>query len=270
MAAMVGRGVPSRLAGIVEALELEQPAVVTVEDLSDLAATVGLGTSGAELGYELRRLGWLLPLRTRGAWEFAPAARAGRFRAGDRHIELRATLAVDPNFPGVLAMESAAVLLGFAGHVPEREVLAVPRGYRVPKALRDWRMVGVELPGDPAADRGGLRVWRVEALLAGMALRPDGYRDWGNVAQWLDRAVDQVDGDRVARLLREAPRAAWHRAGYLFAQGGNVSAGVRLLDQAPPGRGPVHLGARDRHGRFDAQFQVIDSVLVAGKEAVQP
>jgi hypothetical protein len=31
----------------------------------------------------LVRLGWLLTLRKRDAREFAPAARAGRFRAGD-------------------------------------------------------------------------------------------------------------------------------------------------------------------------------------------
>ena len=89
-AAAESRSVPSRLASVVEALELDQPRVVTVADLEGLSRSSGLSISGVALGYGLRRLGWLLPLRTRGVWEFAPAARAGRCSAGGPHIELRA------------------------------------------------------------------------------------------------------------------------------------------------------------------------------------
>ncbi len=269
-AAAESRSVPSRLAGVVEVLELEQPRVVTVADLDGLGRSSGLSMSGAALGYGLRRLGWLLPLRTRGVWEFAPAARAGRYSAGDRHIELRAARAVDPRFPGVLAMESAAVLLGLAGHVPEREVLAVPPGYRVSKALRDWRVIGLSLPGDPTQEAEGLPVWRVEALLAGMAVRPDGYGDWRNVAQWLPRAVGQASAAEVASFLDGASRAGWRRAGYLFARGGRSDIGIELIEHAPPGRGPVYLGPRDRPGRFDVRSEVIDSVLADGQQALQP
>lgn len=269
-AAAESRSVPSRLAAVVEALELDQPRVVTVADLEGLSRSSGLSISGVALGYELRRLGWLLPLRTRGVWEFAPAARAGRYSAGDRHIELRAARAIDPGFPGVLAMESAAVLLGLAGHIPEREVLAVPPGYRVSKALRDWRVIGLSLPGDAVREGEGLPVWRVEALLVGMAVRPDGYGDWHNVAQWLARAVGQANTAKVGSFLDGASRAGWRRAGYLFASGGRPDVGIELIEQAPPGRGPVYLGPRDRPGRFDARFEVIDSVLAAGQQARQP
>lgn len=264
------RSVPTRFAGVLEALELEQPRVVTADQLDTLARAERLALPGAALGYQLRRLGWLLPLRTRGAWEFAPAARAGRYPAGDRHVELRAVLATDPTFPGVLAMESSAVLLGLAGHVPEREVLAAPPGFRVSKALRDWRIVRLQLPGYPAASIKGLPVWRVEALLAGMATRPDGYRDWGNVASWLPRAVQRADPDAVAGFLVGAPRAARQRAGYLLAIGGRVDDGLALLDHPAPDRAPVYLGPRNEPGRFDARFGVVDSVLAAGIDAVQP
>src|SRR5680860_518014 len=113
------RPIPSRLAPVLEALELDQPRVVTADGLAHLARGQGIDIDGVQLAYELRRLGWLIGLRTKGAWEFVPGARAGRFGAGDRYIELRAALAVGAEFQGALAMESAAVALGLAGRVPD-------------------------------------------------------------------------------------------------------------------------------------------------------
>ena len=123
-AAAESRSVPSRLAGVVEALELDQPRVVTVADLEGLARSSGLSISGVALGYQLRRLGWLLPLRTRGVWEFAPAARAGRYSAGDRHIELRAARISD-----------TVGLIPFDGSL---HPLAVKRDPCVPGVTRPW------------------------------------------------------------------------------------------------------------------------------------
>lgn len=262
------RALPARLAAVVEELELEQPRVVTIADLQRLTQAAGLPMSGRDLGYQLHRLGWLLSLRTRGAWEFAPAARAGRYDAGDRYIELRATLAVNPGFPGVIAMESAALLLGFAGHVPDAEVLALPLESRAPKAFDQWRVVRVDLPVD-VVSVDGLPTWRVEALLAGMAIRPDGFHDWPNVPQWLPRAVAAADANTASALLASARRAAWLRLAYLFAFGHRVDVGQSLRAEAPPGRGPAHLGPRDRPGRYDRRFDVVDSVLAPGLDALQ-
>ena len=50
----------------------------------------------------LRRSGWLLPMRTRGVWEFAPASRSGAFRSGDPFTELRAFLRRKTGVPVVL------------------------------------------------------------------------------------------------------------------------------------------------------------------------
>jgi len=255
---------------VIQALELDQPQVVTASDLVELAEASGVGCSGTQLAYDLRRLGWLLPLRTRGAWEFVPAARAGRLSSGDRHIELRATLAVDPDFSGALAMESASVALGLAGRVPAREVLSLPPGRRRPKALDEWRLVTLAVDPDDLTWIEGLPTWRVETLLAGMAHRPDAFEDWPNVAEWLHRAVATAEPDRVGRCLSGAPRAAWRRAGYLLAMGGNPSAGEALQVGAPSGHGPVYLGPRRVLGRFDKRFEVIDSVLVPSFESVQP
>ncbi|MCC6185055.1 MAG: hypothetical protein IT194_10390 [Microthrixaceae bacterium] len=252
---------------MVEALELAQPAVVTADTLAHLAEDHGIDTDGQRLAYDLRRLGWLIGLRTKGAWEFVPGARAGRFGAGDRHIELRAALAVDAGFRGALAMESAAVALGLAGRVPDREVLWVPPGRRAPKSFGDWRVVRLAVSDDGFTPVDGLPTWRVGTLLAGMALRPDGFHDWPNVGEWLARAVTQADADSVARSLVGAPRAAWQRASYLLATGGQEAAAFDVFQQAPSGRGPAYLGPRQKKGRFDRRFEVVDSVLAPASAA---
>ena len=264
-----GRSIPSRVAPVLEALELDQPRVVTVADLDVLAAEHAVGLDGTELAYELRRRGWLSTLRTRGAWEFVPGARAGRFGAGDRHIELRAALALDPGFPGALAMESAAVALGLAGRIPEQEVLSLPPGTRLPKALDEWRVVTLQVEPDGLTRIDGLPVWRVETLLVGLARRPAGYRDWPNVAEWLDEAVERVDMTVIRGQLIDAPRSAWRRAGYLLAVGGRADAGTALIESEPAGSGPVYLGPRERDGRFDKRFDVIDSVLAPAVTAAE-
>ncbi len=264
------RSIPSRLAPVLEALELDQPRVVTADTLARRAEDHGIDTDGQQLAYDLRRLGWLIGLRTKGAWEFVPGARAGRFGAGDRHIELRAALAVDVGFRGALAMESAAVALGLAGRVPDREVLWVPPGRRVPKSFGDWRAVRLAVSDDAIAPVDGLPTWRVETLLAGMAVRPDGFHDWPNVGEWLARAVSQADADSVARSLVGAPRAAWQRASYLLATGGQEAAASDVFQQAPPGRGPAYLGPRQKKGRFDRRFEIVDSVLAPSFSGVKP
>jgi hypothetical protein len=263
------RSISSRLAPVLEALELDQPRVVTTANLAELATELGVDLDGTELAYQLRRRGWLMTLRTRGAWEFVPGSRAGRFGGGDRHIELRAALTVNPDFRGALAMESAAVALGLAGRVPDREVLALPPGSRLPKALDDWRVVRVVVGSDGVIPIDGLPVWRVETLLAAMATRPNGFHDWPNVAEWLDEAVSRADVTAVHRGLSGTSRSAWRRAGYLLSVGGKADEGVALLQDEPPGKGPVYLGPRTREGSFDRRFDVIDSVLAPSASGVQ-
>jgi hypothetical protein len=255
---------------VLEALELDQPRVVTAEGLALVARDLGIDIDGPQLAYELRRLGWLISLRTKGAWEFVPGARAGRFGAGDRYIELRAALAVDPAFNGALAMESAAVALGLAGRVPEREVLWIPPGDRARKSFGDWRVVRLDVREKGIVSIDGLPTWRADTLLVAMAMRPDGFHDWPNVGEWLARAVSQVDPGSVAGALGGAPRAAWQRAAYLLAMGGDETAGIDVIEQAPRGRGPVYLGPRQRKGRFDRRFEIIDSVLAPSFSGVQP
>ena len=84
------------------------------------------------------------------------------------------------------------------------------------------------------------------------------------------RAVSQVDAESVARSLEGGPRAAWQRASYLLAMGGEEAAGFEVIEHAPIGRGPAYLGPRQRKGTFDRRFEVVDSVLAPSFSGVQP
>lgn len=267
---MTTRSVPSSVAPILEELELEQPKLVTADLLSELRLRRGVGVDVDELVERLRRHGWLLDLKTRGVWEFAPAARAGALGSGDPLIELRATLRRRPDFPVSVAAESAAWLHGLSGRAPGRHVIAVAPRIEPPPALRGFRIVRYSVRLGPASI-DDLPVWRIESLLVAMATRPTVYRDWPNVGDWLTEAVERVRRPELQRELEGRKRAAWARLAYLVSWGGREDLSRELVGDAPPGTGPFYLGPRARRGRFDARYGVIDSYLgapPAGGQAV--
>jgi hypothetical protein len=179
---MTARPASASLSRLLELLELDQPRVVTRRDLDRLARDAGVDWPTGVILQRLRQRGWLLDLRTRGVWEFAPAARAGAYGAGDPLIELRATLARRPDAPFAAAAESAAYLLGYAGRRPHLDVVSVPAGVTVPPALRVYRVVrwAVRVPLER---RDELPVWSPCTLLTFMATRPSLYRDWPNAGE---------------------------------------------------------------------------------------
>lgn len=249
------------MAMVLEALELDQPLVVTTDDIERLRRASDTTSSTSYLIEVLTDEGWLLPLRSRGVWEFAPAARAGAYGAGDPHIELRAALRKRPDLPVALAEETAAWLHGLAGRPPTRDVLSAPQDLRVPPALSGYRVVRVKSRLEPA-QRNGLPIWRVDSLLVAMADRPGSYRDWPNVADWLSQAVSRVTEDDLRAELLDRSRAAWMRLAYLVDRGGNAELAVRLTKLAPKGDGPYHLGPRGARGVYHSGFDVIDAALI--------
>src|SRR5579872_849366 len=194
-----GRGIPPRLAPVVQQLELYQRSVLTIADLRVWLAELAIATPAEDIARDLQRHGWLLPLRTRGAWEFAPAVRAGAFSGGDRLIELRATLRRRPELPLVLAYDSAAFLHGFGARIPNRHVLAVQGRRKIPSALSDFRVVRTVNVLNPVTI-DGLPVWSVATLLVKIATAPHFFRDWPNAMEWLPEAFARVD---IADLEQE-------------------------------------------------------------------
>ena len=255
------RTIPPAVAAVLEQLELDQPLVVSSEDLKRAIATTESKTTIRYLVEELTNGGWLLPLRTRGYWEFAPAARAGAIDAGDPHIELRATLQKRPDLPVELAAESAAWLLGLSTRSPNRHVISAPPGLRLPPALSEYRVVRF-IPALDVKDRDGLPIWQVPTLLVAMSHRPASYHDWPNVGDWLTQATKEVSEDDVRAELAGKPRSTWMRLAYLLDRGGDSDLASALKTDAPAGHGPYYLGRRGQRGRYSSKFDVIDSALI--------
>jgi hypothetical protein len=261
----IARHLPRSMSSILEELELDQPDVVTIPMLAEMAGRDGLpARSEAEvkkLGYRLQELGWLGRLRTRGTWEFVPGARAGGDGSGDRHIEMRAQLALDPEWPGVLAMESAASVLGLAQRLPDREVVALPQGLARPKALSQWRVLRVPIPAVGVDLRQGLSSWSTEGLIAGIATRPSGYRDLVGLGQWLPEVGERLRGDLLLDCLAPAPPTVWQRAAYLTRLAGARHLSDDLLGIRPP-RSPLWFSGSRTGGIFDPDTRVVDADLL--------
>lgn len=254
------RTIAPAVAAVLEQLELDQPLLVNREGLDAARLVTGSSTTTRYLIDELTSEGWLLPLRTRGYWEFAPAARAGAIGAGDPHIELRATLQKRPDLPVALAAESAAWHLGLSSRSPNRHTIAAPPSLRIPPALGNYRLIRHEAKLDPEI-RIGLPVWGVATLLVAMCHRPASYRDWPNVGDWIRQAVPGATEDHLRTELTGEPRSTWMRLAYLIDRGGMPGLADTLADASPHGQGPYYLGPRDRQGRHHSRYDVIDSVL---------
>ena len=260
---MTVRSLPARLVGIVEAMESEQPRVVTLPMLTQLAIETGAAADQAgatRLAYWLQDLGWLGSIRTKGAWEFIPGSRAGAIASGDRFIEFRANLAVHPDWSGVLAMESAASVLGLAQHVPDREVVALPPGTPRPKALSEWRTVTVRVPAVGIEVRDAMPTWNVNGLIAGIAQRPSGYQDMPGLGQWLPDVGPALRKDVLFACLAGAAQSAWQRAAYLVRAAG-VSVVAEAILAQHPARHALWFGATRTGGIFDPVARVSDADL---------
>lgn len=257
----MARVITRSVADVVERLELDGDVAVTVDRLAAVMRQVDVSGDPSRLAYELQRDGWLGRLRTRHAWEFLPGARGGPYGSGDRFIEVRAQRAVDPTWPGVLAMESAASVLGLAQRIPEQEVVALPDNQPFPKALAgDWRYVRIELPPSAIATFNGLPSWTLEGLIVGIAVRPSAYKDVAGLGQWLVDAAPSVSTTTVIDLLQPMGSATRQRAAYLLWASKADEAASRILESYPPTE-TAWLGPRVTGGHFDNHTKVNDTML---------
>lgn len=259
----MARSLSRSLAPVVEELELEQPRVVTLGQIAGIAARTAAGEVVGEsrrIAYELQRRGWLGRLRTTNAWEFLPGARAGPFGSGDRFIDLRAQLSLKPEMTIALAMESAAGLNRLAQRAPDQEVVWLPARRELPKALRGFRLVHVDLPGEAINRVDGLPVWRVEALLVGVATKPPSYRDLAGLAQWLPDSGPRVDEDLLLACLAHANASTKQRTIYLLQLAERPDLAEDLAGRFRPSV-PVWFGTARSGGRQDRLSRVLDAEL---------
>jgi len=257
------KSLPKSLVGIVEAMEFEQPHTVSLPMLTQIAINSGATsdeTGTAKLAYRLQELGWLGSLRTKNAWEFIPGSRAGAYSSGDRFIEFRAYLLVHPEWPGALAMESAASMLGLAQHIPDREVVSLPSGMALPKAMYDWRRVTTPIWTQGHEMRDGMPCWNLEGLLVGIAMRPSGYHDLAGLAQWLPDGGAQLDKAKLRACLSSEKESVWQRAAYLIGVAGASDIAAELMAERPPHH-MIWFSATRTNGVYDPISKVSDADL---------
>jgi hypothetical protein len=254
------RSIPSRLSAIVQHLELFQPKILTLEELGAYLNELGLQDDPAKVAHSLQRTGWLLPLRTKGRWEFAPGARAGALPSGDPFLELRATLQ-RRDLPVALAYDSAAWLQGLSTRQPGKHVLAThPSQKKLPSALSDFRVTRTWGVLEPEY-KDKLPVWRVPTLLAKMAVEPTYYRDWPNVMEWLEEAFIRADAADLEAEIAAAPDTARTRLAYLADRANSPHLARELMRRAHP-HGVTYLGRDRTRGRFIHDYNLVDSLLV--------
>jgi hypothetical protein len=227
--------------------------------LSEIASRTNLSLTEEAMVERLVRYGWLLPLRSRDAWEFAPAARAGRYPAGDPWIELRALLAHEPDAPVAVAFESAVWELGHAIHQPTRPVLAHRREWRPPRALGartatfDWHL--------PTRSLRGLPVWSEATIVVAAAGRPAAQGNWANADEWL---LETFQALTLADVLTEADSrniSTLARLGYLAEWSGRGDIADEVEALLPCQLPVTSLGPRDRRDRWSRRWGVYDSIL---------
>lgn len=257
---MTARHVPRSLAPIVQELELRQPQIVTAALLQDILSCTNSRLDIRAAADRLTRARWLIPLRTRRAWEFVPAARAAPVGSGDSWVELRAVLHREPGAPVAIAFASAVWELGYAMHPPSRHTYAHRPGWRPPRALDDMHSVTYDWRLS-AADRDGLPVWQVATVVVAIAARPARHRNWANAESWLPEimhaaAVEDVlteaSGRSVATLARLGHLARWSR---------RHDAADAVKQLLPAEHGVTYLGPRDGEGLWDPEWRVYDTYL---------
>ena len=254
------RHVPRSLAALVQELELRQPRIVTAELLRDVIGRTGSHLDTRQAADRLTRAGWLVPLRTRHAWEFAPAARAAAVGSGDPWVELRALLHHRPDAPVAIAFASAVWELGHAMHPPNRRSYAHRPGWRPPRALRgaqatafEWRL--------PTVDRDGLPVWQAATIIVAIASSPARQHNWANADRWLPETMHAAGLDDVMTEADLRSTAALARLGYLarWSQRHDIADAVKRL--LPADHGVTYLGPRDGQGTWNPEWRVYDAYL---------
>jgi hypothetical protein len=259
---MKRRAIPARLARLVEELERDQPAIVTTDYLKELAERMAPGLSAESVAQRLVRQGWLLPLRTRHAWEFAPGARAGSLSSGDPWIELRALLAHQPRAEVAIAFESAVWELGYSSHRPTVAVLARRKSWKrdlnalnVRIVSYDWRL--------PVKSSRGLPVWMEATIVVAAAARPSAQGDWANADAWMPVVFRNVEPHDALQEAEGRGVATLVRLGYLAEWAGREDI-AHAVSAKLPGMLPVtFLGNRAPRRRWVGRWGLYDNLLPA-------
>lgn len=288
------RRVPRWAAALLDDLSAERPPVVSLSDVADRQQRVGLHRDSAVVVEELQRLGWLQRTGVRGAWAFLPP---GENELNDPYLDLRALQATQPDRTFYISGDTAAFHLGLLDRCPESIQLWLPdltkldnkKGGIENPALLPHRLrtivsiVKLPFPTNPGTlepsaaqfrnrrlDRlrwaSGFRGFGPDALLAQLAIRPSSFTAWFDLSSHLTTFTEDIDINRAALLLHDAPKSAWQRCAYLLDAAGHSAQAGQLFAHRPAGKLAItHFGQRSSAAsttpNWSPEFQVIDNLL---------
>lgn len=254
------RSIPASVAAVLEGLELEQPEVVTTDVLQELLSRADSHLAPDELADRLVRQGWLLPLRRRDSWEFAPASRAGRMRGGDPWIEVRSLLRHQADAPIAVAGESALWERGHSTVPPATPLMAHRPGWR-PSPVLGVRTLSFNwvLPAD---ELRGLPVWRDATTLVAAAHRPSAQRNWSQADDWLRRSFENVSVNEVLKECEGRATSTLARLGYLAEWSGRDDVADAIFVDLPSELPVTFLGSRHARAKhWNKHWRVYDALL---------
>lgn len=252
------RSISSSMAGVLEQLELDQPALVTSAELTRLLEAHGVRTPARIVAARLREEGWLLPTGRRSVWEFAPAAAAGAFSRNDPVTPLRAFLLQRPSARCGLTFQAAAWAHGLADRAPARLEVAAADA-ELARQLPHQIAASVFAPHLEYVQLRGVPVLPLESVFVHMTTRPNAVRSWESAREWLPDLAAELSWDSLARELDRRTGAVRARTGYLL-QAMRADLAARIRAGEPP-RSKTWFGPHGPLRRHDAQWQIADTIL---------
>ena len=245
---------PEPLVPVVNAIWDSGLRVVTLADLD----AYGSGVPPDRAAKVLRERGWLVPLRTRGAWR-PRTWYAGKTPGFD---ELLARLRTRPDTPAAIAGHSAMEVRQWLKR-PTEPTIGMPPHQLVPRCLQGYSLLRWT-PRAPLDVIEDLPVWSPATLVGYMSAWPAKF-SFEDVGEWLDLVCGAVDWDGLMAELDGRPRSVWMKAAFIVSRGDQHQMSSELLKLAPAGAGgPYKLGVPTRRwrGKSYPQFDIVDYVFV--------
>jgi len=252
------RSISPKMAGVLERLELERPALVTTEYLANILAEKQIETEVRVVAARLRNLGWLLATNQRGVWEFAPAEMAGPYSRNNPVMPLQAFLIQYPDSECALTFQAGAWALDFADRIPATLEVAVP-DLKIAKKLPDSLMSTVFRPVLPTVLIKEVSVLAVESIFINMTAKPNDVRSWVSTVEWLPELASTLSWENLNKELTNRTAATKARTGYLL-QGLRPDLAELIYAMFPP-QTKTWFGPRKKLRRHNNRWLVADTLL---------
>ena len=252
------RSISTSMAGVMERLELERPAIITSEILTQILQEEGILTPTRVVAARMREKGWLLPTAVRGAWEFVPASTAGAYSSNDPLLNIKSVFIKHDNNRFGVSFQSAAWIYGVADRIPSRIEVAT-KDAQTSRFLHSVATTSVFIPMLEYREMKGVPVLAPESVIVHMATKPTAVRSWQSALEWLPEMVVLLEKDAIMNEVSNRNNAVIARIGYLL-QGMRPDISNEIYDHYIP-RCKTWFGSRGPLLRHDNRWLIADTIL---------